>query len=150
MFHACMERREFLTKSAAAAVGLVAAGALPAEARKKAKAKKTTVKKAGAKKATTTTTLKPRKVTLGFIALTDCAPLIIAKELGYYADAGLDVTLQKQASWPATRDNLLSNQIDGGHVLFSMPMSLAAGVGGGGQTSLKIAMVLSNNGQCIT
>ncbi|MBW8825553.1 MAG: ABC transporter substrate-binding protein [Acidobacteria bacterium] len=149
-----MERREFLVKSATAAIGVVAATAVPAEAKKKRKAaKKKTTKKpttTTTAKKTTATTVKPRKVTLGFIALTDCAPLVIAKELGFFEERGLDVTLQKQASWPATRDNLLSNQIDGGHVLFSMPMSVAARVGGNGQTSLKIAMVLNNNGQCIT
>src|SRR4051812_4276697 len=106
-----MQRREFLVKSAAAAIGVVGATALPAEAKKKKRStkKKVTAKKAAtattAKKATTATTVKPRKVTLGFIALTDCAPLIIAKELGFFAERGLDVTLQKQASWPATRDN---------------------------------------------
>ncbi|MGN9803917.1 CmpA/NrtA family ABC transporter substrate-binding protein [Micromonospora sp. L32] len=92
-----------------------------------------------------------RKVKLGFIALTDCAPLIAAKQLGYFAERGLDVELIKQASWPATRDNLLSGEIDGGHVLFSMPLSVAMGIGGkAGTTDLKIAMVLNNNGQAIT
>ena len=94
-------------------------------------------------------TLRP--VTLGFIALTDCASLVMAKELGYFEDRGLDVTLQKQASWPATRDALLTNQIDGAHCLFGMPFSVATGIGGtAGNTSLKIAMVLNNNGQAIT
>jgi nitrate/nitrite transport system substrate-binding protein len=94
-------------------------------------------------------TLQP--VTLGFIALTDCASLVMAKELGYFEERGLDVTLQKQASWPATRDALLNNQIDGAHCLFSMPLSVATGIGGpAGNTSLKIAMVLNNNGQAIT
>jgi nitrate/nitrite transport system substrate-binding protein len=94
-------------------------------------------------------TLQP--VTLGFIALTDCASLVMAKELGYFEDHGLDVTLQKQASWAATRDALLTNQIDGAHCLFGMPFSVATGIGGtAGNTSLKIAMVLNNNGQAIT
>jgi nitrate/nitrite transport system substrate-binding protein len=45
---------------------------------------------------------------LGFIALTDAAPLIVAKELGLFAKYGMpDVTLAKQASWGATRDNLV-------------------------------------------
>ncbi|MEA2686112.1 MAG: nitrate/nitrite transport system substrate-binding protein [Actinomycetota bacterium] len=95
-----------------------------------------------------------RKVKLGFIALTDAASIIMAKELGYFAERELDVTVEKQASWPATRDNLLNNQIDGGHVLFSMPMSVATGIGlAAGSTqsqALKIAMVLNNNGQAIT
>ena len=44
----------------------------------------------------------------GFIALTDSAPLIIAKEKGFYAKHGMpDVDVQKQASWGTTRDNLV-------------------------------------------
>ncbi len=44
---------------------------------------------------------------LGFIALTDSAPLIIAKEKGLFAKYGMkDVEILKQASWPVTRDNL--------------------------------------------
>jgi nitrate/nitrite transport system substrate-binding protein len=108
--------------------------------------------KAASQQATTTTQKvsgPPRKVTLGFIALTDAAPLIMAKELGYFAERGLDVTLVKQASWPATRDNLLSGQIDGAHCLSTMPYSVASGISGS-STDLKIAMILNNNGQAIT
>ena len=59
---------------------------------------------------------------LGYIALTDAAPLIIAKEKGLYAKHGVpDMEIAKQASWGATRDNmalgLKANGIDGGHIL---------------------------------
>jgi nitrate/nitrite transport system substrate-binding protein len=59
---------------------------------------------------------------LGYIALTDAAPLIIAKEKGIYAKYGLpDMDIAKQASWGATRDNMAlgtkANGIDGGHIL---------------------------------
>ncbi|HEV2759573.1 MAG TPA: CmpA/NrtA family ABC transporter substrate-binding protein, partial [Acidimicrobiales bacterium] len=91
-----------------------------------------------------------RKVRLGFIALTDCASIVMAKELGYFAERGLDVSVEKQPSWAATRDNLLNNEIDGGHVLSSMPLSVATGIGGSGARSLRIAMNLNNNGQAIT
>ncbi len=90
------------------------------------------------------------KVKLGFIALTDNASIVMAKELGYFAERGLDVTLEKQASWPVTRDNLLNGQIDGAHCLYSMPASVATGVGGKGERGLRIAMGLSSNGQAIT
>ena len=44
---------------------------------------------------------------VGFIALVDAAPLIIAKEKGIYAKYGLpDMEILKQASWGATRDNI--------------------------------------------
>jgi nitrate/nitrite transport system substrate-binding protein len=130
-----MQRRDFLKTSVGAAAGLVAAGtaglatATPAGAQAKSKV---------------------RKLKLGFIALTDCAPLVVAKELGYFSERNLDVTLVKQASWPATRDNILKNEIQGGHVLFSMPLSVASKVGGDGSTGMKVSMVLNNNGQCIT
>lgn len=91
-----------------------------------------------------------RPIKLGFIALTDCASIVMAQELGYFKERGLNVEVIKQASWPATRDNLVSGQIDGGHVLFSMPISMAAGIGGKPDQVLKIAMVINNNGQAIT
>ena len=91
-----------------------------------------------------------RKVKLGFIALTDCASVVMAKELGFFDDHGLDVTIEKQASWPATRDALLTGQIDGAHCLYTMPLSVATGVGGDGSRDLRVAMVLNNNGQAIT
>lgn len=91
-----------------------------------------------------------RRVTLGFIALTDAASLIMAKELGFFEKRSLDVTVAKQASWPALRDALLNNQIDGAHCLYSMPFSVASKIGGPGSTDLKVAMILSNNGQAIT
>jgi nitrate/nitrite transport system substrate-binding protein len=59
---------------------------------------------------------------LGYIALTDAAPLIIAKEKGMFTKYGLpDMDISKQASWGATRDNMAlgfqRNGIDGGHIL---------------------------------
>jgi nitrate/nitrite transport system substrate-binding protein len=59
---------------------------------------------------------------LGYIALTDAAPLIIAKEKGFFNKHGLpDMDIAKQASWGAMRDNMAlgtkANGIDGGHIL---------------------------------
>jgi nitrate/nitrite transport system substrate-binding protein len=136
-----LDRRDFLRRAGAAAIATaVASGGISmlgpsaggiVRAGKKAKS------------------LRP--VTLGFIALTDCASLVMAKELGFFEDRGLDVTLAKQASWPSTRDALLTGQIDGAHALYSLPFSVASGIGGKvGDTSLKIAMVLNVNGQAIT
>jgi nitrate/nitrite transport system substrate-binding protein len=70
--------------------------------------------------------------TLGFIALTDSAPLIIAKEKGLFAKHGMpDVKVTKQTSWAVTRDNLElggdKGGIDGAHILSPMPLLLAAG-----------------------
>jgi nitrate/nitrite transport system substrate-binding protein len=74
----------------------------------------------------------------------------MAHELGYFAERDVEVTLSRQNSWAALRDNLLAGEIDAAHCLFSMPLSVATRVGGAGNQALRIAMVLSNNGQCIT
>ncbi len=71
-------------------------------------------------------------VELGFIALTDSAPLIIAKEKGFFSKQGMTgVELKKQTSWAVTRDNLeLGGErggIDGAHILSPMPYLLATG-----------------------
>ncbi|MFM7314145.1 MAG: CmpA/NrtA family ABC transporter substrate-binding protein, partial [Cyanobium sp.] len=70
--------------------------------------------------------------TLGFIALTDATPLIIAKEKGFFAKHGMaDVKVVKQTSWAVTRDNLELGSdrggIDGAHILSPMPLLLTAG-----------------------
>ena len=136
--------------------GITVLGGARADAATATKKKVTKTAKAAAPKVTTVTTSAPaakktvRKVRLGFIALTDAAPIIMAKELGFFAERSLDVEVLKQASWPALRDALLTGQIDGAHALFGMPFSVATGIGGNRSKDLKIAMVLNQNGQGIT
>jgi len=91
-----------------------------------------------------------RKIKLGFIPLTDCAPLVVAKELGLFAKYGVDVELEKEASWAVVRDKILNGEIEGAHCLFSMPLSVYTGIGGKPGQEMKIAMLLNNNGQSIT
>src|SRR5689334_17053630 len=72
------------------------------------------------------------KAVLGFIALTDASPLVIAKEKGFFAKYGMpDVEVTKQASWGTTRDNLVlgsaGNGIDGAHILTPMPYLISTG-----------------------
>ena len=72
------------------------------------------------------------EVELGFIALTDSAPLIIAKEKGFFNKQGMTgVELKKQTSWAVTRDNLelggSRGGIDGAHILSPMPYLLSTG-----------------------
>jgi nitrate/nitrite transport system substrate-binding protein len=94
---------------------------------------------------------------LGFIALTDAAPLFVAKEKGIFAKYGVpDVEVQKQASWGATRDNLVlggeGNGIDGAHILTPMPYLISAGkvTQNNVPTPMYILARLNLNGQCIS
>lgn len=73
-----------------------------------------------------------KTATLGFIALTDAAPLIIASEKGFFTKHGMpEVKVMKQTSWAGTRDNLELGSdrggIDGAHILTPMPYLLTTG-----------------------
>lgn len=97
------------------------------------------------------------KATLGYIALTDAAPLIVAKERGLFAKYGMpDVEVTKQASWGGTRDNLVlggpAGGIDGAHLL--TPMAYLMQSGKVTQNSQPVPMTilarLNTNGQAIS
>ncbi|HVK41968.1 MAG TPA: ABC transporter substrate-binding protein, partial [Phenylobacterium sp.] len=45
-------------------------------------------------------------LTLGYIPLTDAAPLVVAEAKGFFSAEGLDVTLQREASWATIRDKV--------------------------------------------
>ena len=89
-------------------------------------------------------------IRLGIIPLTDCAPIVMAKELGLFEKYGVNVEVSKEASWANVRDKILTGELDGAHCLFSMPLSVYTGIGGKAGSEMKVAMVLNNNGQAIT
>ena len=88
-------------------------------------------------------------LTLGFIPLTDCAPLVVAKSLGLFAEEGLEVALNREASWATIRDKVTVGALDGAHML--APMALAAGLDGNATTAPMLApLALNLNGSAIT
>jgi len=97
------------------------------------------------------------KAILGYIALIDASALVIAKEKGLFAKHGMpDVEVSKQASWGATRDNLVlgseSNGIDGAHILTPMPYLISAGkvTQNNQPTPMYILARLNLDAQCIS
>jgi nitrate/nitrite transport system substrate-binding protein len=97
------------------------------------------------------------KAVLGFIALTDAAPLIVAKQKGLFAKYGMpDVEVTKQASWGTTRDNLVlgsaGNGIDGAHILTPMPYLISSGrvTQNNVPTPMYILARLNLDSQCIS
>ncbi len=97
------------------------------------------------------------KVTLGFIALTDCAPLVIAKEKGIFAKYGLKgAEVKKQTSWANTRDNIElggdKGGLDGAHILTPMSYMLTSGkiTKGNVKIPMYILARLNLNGQGIS
>lgn len=88
-------------------------------------------------------------LTLGFIPLTDCAPLVIAKEHGLFEKHGLDVTLSKETSWANIRDKVALGILDGAQMLAPMPLAMTLGLGPI-HKPMVTALALDLNGNAIT
>ncbi|MDU7869290.1 MAG: ABC transporter substrate-binding protein, partial [Pantoea sp.] len=88
-------------------------------------------------------------VRVGFIPLTDCAPVVMASVKGFDKKYGLTLQVSKEASWAAVRDKLTSGELDAAHVLYGMIYALQLGVAGP-QHDMANLMTLNHNGQAIT
>src|SRR3569623_2986332 len=86
---------------------------------------------------------------LGFVALSDAAPLVAAKLLEFGHAHGLTLELSRQTSWADVRDKLLSGDLDAAHTLYGLVYGVQLGLGGP-QTDMAVLMVLTRNGQGIT
>ncbi|MEP4194720.1 MAG: CmpA/NrtA family ABC transporter substrate-binding protein [Aliishimia sp.] len=81
----------------------------------------------------------------GYLPLVDCAPLIIAEELGFAAQEGLKLNLLQQPSWSALRDMLALGHLDAAQMLSPMPIAMSLGLGSL-QADVHALMVMSVNG----
>jgi nitrate/nitrite transport system substrate-binding protein len=92
--------------------------------------------------------LEKRQLALGFIPLTDCAPLIVAREKGFFARRGLFVELSRESSWANIRDKVCTGMLDGAQMLAAMP--LASAVDDRHCQPMVTALSLDLNGNAIT
>ncbi|MGF1525867.1 MAG: CmpA/NrtA family ABC transporter substrate-binding protein [Candidatus Competibacterales bacterium] len=93
--------------------------------------------------------LEKTNLTLGFVPLTDCAPLVVALEKGLFAQCGLDVELSRESSWASVRDKVAVGLLDGAHLLAGIPLAASLGVGAPVMTMVT-ALSLGLNGNAIT
>ena len=82
---------------------------------------------------------------LGFIKLTDMAPLAIAYEKGYFEDEGLYVTLEPQANWKVILDRVITGELDGAHMLAGQPLGASVGIGTKADVVTGFSMDLNGN-----
>lgn len=68
-------------------------------------------------------------LTLGFIPLVDCAPLVVAHEKGFAEAEGLSLALVRETSWANIRDRVIAGHFDAAHMLAPMPIASSLGIG---------------------
>ena len=90
--------------------------------------------------------MSAQSLKIGFARLSDCAPLVAAKERGEFDQVELDVTLRRFPSWAAMRDALAQGVIDAAHMLAPMVVASAAGLSPyPGAFTTSFAMNLNGN-----
>jgi nitrate/nitrite transport system substrate-binding protein len=86
----------------------------------------------------------------GMIALTDCSPIVMAHELGYFKQFGINSIISKEASWAVIRDKLALGENHATHMLIGMPFASTIGLAGSPVKPMVIPWLLNRNGQAIT
>ena len=86
----------------------------------------------------------------GIIALTDCSPIVIAHEKGFFKKHGINATVIKGASWAAIRDSLSNGDIQATHMLIGMPLASTMGLLGSPKKAMIAPWMLNRNGQAIS
>jgi nitrate/nitrite transport system substrate-binding protein len=93
--------------------------------------------------------LEKQHLRLGFVPLCDAAPLLVAKDRGFFAEQGLNVELSREASWASIRDKVAVGALDGAQMLAPMPLAATLGLGNM-QTRFITALGLNVGGNAIT
>lgn len=89
------------------------------------------------------------ELSIGFIAITCCTPLVVADNMGMFRENGLDVELVRTPSWAVVRERLQQGQYEASHVLSPLPLVMTMGLRGAAH-STALALVQNSNGNSLT
>lgn len=68
------------------------------------------------------------RVSVAFLQLTDAAPLIVARECGFAAAEGIDLSLVRTTSWATLRDRLVYGQVQAAQMLAPLAVAVTLGL----------------------
>lgn len=111
------------------------------------------IKKLRARKTTAIARHGLEKINLeiGFVPLTAAAPVVIAKEKGFFEHHGLDdVNLVRESSWRGIQDGIAGGYLDAAQMPSGMPVWLTAGGLNGEPLPVVSALTMTRNGNAIT
>jgi ABC-type nitrate/sulfonate/bicarbonate transport system substrate-binding protein len=86
---------------------------------------------------------------VGFVPLCDCAPIVMAQELGLFSKHGLEVVLSREVGWATVRDKIIYGELDAAQA--TAPMVFAASLGlGSVRVPCLTGLILNLHGNAIT
>lgn len=93
--------------------------------------------------------MKPMPIRLGYVPLTDCAPLAVALETGIFERHGLNVILQRELGWATLRDRLFYGELDAAQSIAGIAFALGFGFNDL-RCEVSVPLILNLHGNAIT
>lgn len=87
---------------------------------------------------------------IGYVPVNDCAPFAIAYVKGFFRKYGLNVTLNREASWGTSRDGIIFGRNDAGPVVSGAVTNARIGAEGARHVPLCAAMTIHRHGNAMT
>ena len=95
-------------------------------------------------------TLEKRDLTIGYVPVNDCAPFAIAWKKGFFRKYGLNVKLNREASWATSRDGIIFGRLDASPVVSGAVTNARIGAEGARHAPLCAAMTIHRHGNAMT
>lgn len=140
-------RREFLQGMGSAAAGMALSGCAISADRS---AKGLTEEAEAVKPIVDSRTLEKPDLTVGYVPVNDCAPFAIAWKKGFFRKYGLNVKLNREASWATSRDGLIFGRLDASPVVSGAVTNARIGAEGARRAPLCAAMTIHRHGNAMT
>ncbi|MBD2612171.1 ABC transporter substrate-binding protein [Nostoc punctiforme FACHB-252] len=87
---------------------------------------------------------------VGYVPVNDCAPFAIAWKKGLFRKYGLNVTLNREASWATSRDGVIFGRLDASPVVSGAVTNARIGAEGARHAPLCAAMTIHRHGNAMT
>lgn len=94
--------------------------------------------------------LEKPNITVGYVPVNDCAPFAIAWKKGFFRKYGLNVKLNREASWATSRDGIIFGRTDAAPVVSGAVTNARIGAEGARHAPLCAAMTIHRHGNAIT
>ena len=141
------DRRSFLKGMGATAAGMTLSSCAVSGDKS---AKGLTAEAAAIEQVVDPQTLEKPNITVGYVPVNDCAPFAIAWKKGFFRKYGLNVKLNREASWATSRDGLIFGRLDASPVVSGAVTNARIGAEGARHAPLCAAMTIHRHGNAMT
>ncbi len=88
-------------------------------------------------------------IRLGFVPLSDCAPIAVARETGIFERYGLNVVLSRELGWASVRDRMFYGELDAAQSIAGIAFALGMGFSEL-RCEVAVPLILNLHGNAIT